>query len=248
MFNFVLRVFSPFKIIFPFYSNITHYMKNKNQSRNVTAKVLWILLIPRLFQIAKKESSCSAQHHESFQATWNNPLCLFSLHREVSGSAVSPVEGGGDPARVLPGTPAALGPCCWSQLSCRSLTAVPQNNWIVPVPAPQDGQCLGWQTSFSFRILFLPQGNDSCPQWVTPAQYQHIAGGTGNSPPSWQHLEKRVRKRARKNNDNVGLITGYEWTYYYLPQKLNNHRRCDKPSVKILRINLRSWSNFFWPY
>lgn len=74
------------------------------------------------------------------------------------------------------------------------------------------GWARSWLTTllFSFRILFLPQGNDSCPRWVTPAQYQHIAGGTGNSPPSWQHLEKRVRKRARKNNDNTGLITGYE--------------------------------------
>lgn len=215
-------------------------MKNKNQSRNVTVKVFWNLLIPPLFQTRRKESPNSTQHRESFQSTWNNLLCSFTLHREVSCSAVSPVEGGGDPAGALPRTLAAPEPCCWSQLSCRSLTTMPPKNWIVPVPAPRDGQGLG-----SFSFVFLPQGSDSCPQWVAPARHQHVAGGTGNSLQSWQYLEKRVRKRARKNNDNKGLVAGYDWTYYYLPQKLNNHRRCDKPSVKFLRINLRSRSNFF---
>lgn len=164
MFNFILRVFSPFKIIFPSYSYITHYMKTKNRSTNVTVNVFRILLIPHLFQTTKKESSYSAQHHKSFQSTWNDPLCSFTLHREVSGSAMSPVEGGGNPAKALPRTPAAPGPCCWTQLSCHFLTTVPQNNWIVPVSAPQGGQGLGWQHFFVFlQNSFPPPG-----KWLLP--------------------------------------------------------------------------------
>lgn len=199
MFNFILRFINPLKIIFPF-SQLYHLLYEKWKSKQKCySESFRSLLIPHLFQTTKNESPNSTQHHESFQSTWNNLLCSFTLCREVSGSAVSPVEGGGDPARALPWAPPAPGPCCWSQLSCRSLTTVPQNNWIVPVPAPQHGQGLG-----SFLFVFLPQGGDSCPRWVTPAQHQHVLG----VPPTASSLGSTLRKEWGKGQGKTMTTRG----------------------------------------